>query len=80
MKFIVAAIVVGVLLWLLRSQRRRPPDAPAPGPDRRPVREPVPMLRCATCGVHVAATDAVRAGDAVYCCDDHRVGHRGQGG
>ncbi len=80
MKFVVAAIVVGVLLWLLRLQRRRPPDAPAPRADQRPVREPVPMLRCATCGVHLAATDAVRAGDAVYCCDDHRVEHQRQGG
>ncbi|MCO5119781.1 MAG: hypothetical protein M9951_09100 [Burkholderiaceae bacterium] len=30
------------------------------------------MDRCAHCGVHFPRADAVRSGDSVYCCEEHR--------
>jgi uncharacterized protein len=35
-----------------------------------------PMLRCARCGVHVPASEAIDAGDRHYCSAEHRDADR----
>jgi len=70
-KFVITALAVVFLLWLLfgraRKSRREPPSA---APPRAPVAEG--MLACAHCGVHLPASESLRLGSQAYCCAAHR--------
>ena len=77
MKYLLVLAVILVVVWLWRkgqrdAQRSRtPPPAPAPAPGE--IAPPQAMVRCAHCGLHLPAPDAVRGADgAVYCCAAHR--------
>lgn len=61
--------LVGWKLWTA-SQRRieRARREPRPGAGNAVE----PMVRCAHCGVHLPASDAVTAAGLVYCCPAHR--------
>ena len=80
MKYLLVLAVLWVAIWLWRKNRReemretqreqeaaraqRPPATPA---------APQAMLRCAHCGLHLPASDAIGGlGDAVYCSAAHR--------
>jgi len=80
MKYLLVLAVLWVAIWLWRKNRReemreaereqaaaraqRPPAAPA---------APQTMLRCAHCGVHLPASDAIAGpGETVYCSAAHR--------
>ncbi|BEP33925.1 hypothetical protein GmRootV59_08990 [Variovorax sp. V59] len=80
MKYLLVLAVLWVAIWLWRKNRReemretlreeaaraakRPSAAPA---------SPQAMLRCAHCGLHLPASDAIAGpGDAVYCSAAHR--------
>ncbi len=76
MKFLLVLLVVGVGLWMLLS-RLRGPGAGGEGGDgaraKKPATpQPVAMVVCAHCGVHLPATDAVALGTRLYCSDAHR--------
>lgn len=71
MKYVlVLAVVVGVL-WMLATKSRRTAvrreRASAPAP-----KVPQAMVRCAHCGLHLPAADAVDDGALHYCSDAHR--------
>ncbi|KGF78016.1 PP0621 family protein [Variovorax sp. JS1663] len=74
MKYLLVLIVVLVAVWLWRKGRREelqsrkaPPRAP------REIAPPQAMLRCAHCGLHLPAAEAVRAADGTaYCSGAHR--------
>ncbi|WP_119352541.1 PP0621 family protein [Azohydromonas sediminis] len=67
-KFVVVALVVGLVLWLMFGRRgRRVP--PAATPKRR---GPEDMLTCAHCGVHLPRSEALVAGGRAYCSAAHR--------
>ena len=69
MKYLVIAVVVGLVLWFsLRRGHRAPPP-------RRGRRLPPPqqMVRCAHCGVHLPAADALAEGQLHYCSPAHRA-------
>ncbi|MDE2394686.1 MAG: hypothetical protein KGL43_11920 [Burkholderiales bacterium] len=70
MKFIVVVVVVGFVLWLMG---RRRPSAPPRG-RAPPLAGPLPMLRCAHCGLHLPESEAAFdvAGRA-YCSAAHRI-------
>jgi uncharacterized protein len=76
MKYFLVLMVVAVGIWLWRQGRREAMrDAQA---RRRPaappaVAAPQAMVRCAHCGLHLPAVDAVvgRSG-AAYCSAAHR--------
>ncbi len=59
-------VLAGVWLWRTRSvsDRVAPPKAPAPA-------EPLDMVRCAQCGVHVPGNEAVVGQHGSYCCASH---------
>lgn len=79
MKYLLVLAVLWVAIWLWRKNRReemreaqrekaaraqRQPAAPA---------APKAMLRCAHCGLHLPASDALGGpGEAVYCSAAHR--------
>lgn len=76
MKYLLVLFVVAVGIWLWRKNRREemreravPPQRPAPPA----VGAPQAMVRCAHCGLHLPATDALPGpGGALYCSAAHR--------
>lgn len=70
MKYLVVALVVIVMLWLLLGRARR-----APRQRGRSATPPAAstFVVCAHCGVHVPAADAVHDGALRYCSDAHRL-------
>ncbi len=72
MKYLLVILVVGVVLWLMFGLGRRQPGA-APKP-RRGKAQPVAMVACAHCGVHLAQGDTVAdAAGRPFCSEAHRL-------
>jgi uncharacterized protein len=69
-RFLILALVVGLVVWLLlgRSRTRRSKGAAA---DRS--RTPTAFAVCAHCGVHLPMNDAVLDGQTAYCSEAHRL-------
>lgn len=57
------AIYVGWRLFQAKQLARKRDDANAPR---------LPMVSCATCGLHVPRNEALRQDDRFYCCEEHR--------
>jgi uncharacterized protein len=71
MKFVIVVLAVVLLAWLLFGRSRRPePPRRRPDPASREAVEG--MVRCAHCGVHLPASEAVATGALHYCSDAHR--------
>jgi uncharacterized protein len=67
---VLLAVLAGVWLW---QRGRRVGDAPT-----RPGRaKALPMVRCARCGTHLPATEAVAGHAGSYCCASHRRASEG---
>lgn len=74
MKFVLVLAVVCIAIWIWR-RNRRDDETPRPPPAHKPaaVAAPQAMVRCAHCGLHLPAADALAAPDgAVYCSAAHR--------
>ena len=56
--------IVALIYLLIKSYRK---EAPRGAP--KVVED---MLRCARCGVHIPASESIRADGEVYCCEAHR--------
>ena len=69
MKFLLllAALLLGVWLW--RSNRTLDPKLKRQQPRASP--QPLVMVRCTLCAVHVPSGDAVQGNNGVYCNADH---------
>jgi uncharacterized protein len=65
-KFVLLALLIGVVLWLLLRVRKRPAGrgAAAPGAED--------MVVCAHCGVHLPRSEALLAQGRAYCGALHR--------
>jgi uncharacterized protein len=78
MKYLVLLAIVLVVLAWLRHQARRGPQNPPRHPTMPPKTGPGPatpqnMVRCARCGLHLPATDALSGADSrMYCSGAHR--------
>jgi uncharacterized protein len=80
MKYLLVLAVVFIAIYLWRKNRRdalrsRPPPKQAA---TKAVDAPTSMVRCAHCGLHLPATDAIAGPDgAAYCSIAHRqaAGH-----
>ena len=78
MKYLLVLAVLWVAIWLWRRNRReemreelreRAAKAQQPPAAAPPVGPPQAMVRCAHCGLHLPASDAIAGpGDAVYYC------------
>ena len=72
MKYLLVIAVVAFVVWLLTAKARGTRARPT-GEEAAPsARKPQAMARCAHCGVHLPASDAVIEGASVYCSDAHR--------
>ena len=73
MKYLLVLAVVFVAIWLWRKNRRDEMRARPPPPATPAVGAPQAMVRCAHCGLHLPAADAISGPDgAVYCSAAHR--------
>jgi len=75
MKYLLVLVVVWVAFMIWRSNRRQEVERSAPPPPRAnpSLGEPQAMLRCAHCGLHLPASDALPGPDGkVYCSAAHR--------
>ncbi|MBT2302647.1 hypothetical protein J7E70_19555 [Variovorax paradoxus] len=74
MKYLLVLAVVFVAIWLWRKNRRDEMRSRPPPPRATPaVGAPQAMVRCAHCGLHLPAADAISGPDgAVYCSAAHR--------
>jgi uncharacterized protein len=74
MKFVIFALAVVALLYLLKSARRRvpPPESRPPAPAPSQVQD---MVACAHCGVHLPRPDALPGRGGVFCGEAHRTAY-----
>jgi uncharacterized protein len=73
MKYLLVIAVVWIAIWIWRQRRREEMRARPPPQQPRAIPKPQAMLRCAHCGVHVPAGDAVLGANGVaYCSAAHR--------
>jgi uncharacterized protein len=81
MKYLLVLAVVFIAIWLWRKGRQEElRSRPPPPPPRPAVGAPTEMVRCAHCGLHLPATDAVRgSAGRVYCSAAHRKAAEEQG-
>lgn len=70
MKFLLVLLVVLVGVWLWRTGRQSDSKLNRQTPKAPP--EPLDMVRCALCSVHVPSVEAIQGKKGVYCCADHR--------
>jgi uncharacterized protein len=70
MKFFVLLLVLLFAVWLFRH---RNPSLGRPNQKRSPEGkvEPMPMVACLHCGVHLAQGEAVQGARGVYCSSEH---------
>ena len=63
-------IIVLIGLWLvLQIIKRALAARQKPSPDQPSLAK---MVACAQCGVYVPETEAIRDGDNLFCCEEHR--------
>lgn len=87
MKFLLWAVLIGAVIWVLRNkqkaaqsrvQPRQPSSFPHNTPDTSSASEKrgETMLRCAHCGTHFPASEAVfDAARSPFCSSEHRQLH-----
>lgn len=69
------AIAFLVLAWVMRGKKtpakKSPSQSKPPAPD--PNVRPESILQCASCGMHIPASEAVTHGSGrVFCSEEHR--------
>jgi uncharacterized protein len=69
MKYLLLILLVLVVIWALKRNRR---DKPAPPPQDSP-NQPSNMVACTHCGIHLPQDEAVKGEKGVYCSTDHRT-------
>ena len=68
-RLLALAAVIWIVWSLFRQRSRR-----AARPVSRPMpTQPVAMVRCAHCGLHIPRPEAVRDGERYYCSAAHRA-------
>lgn len=72
MKYVLLLALLALLFFMLGAKRGRPrePEAGAAPP---PPPKPQAMLRCAECGLHLPADDALPGKGGVFCSAAHRA-------
>ncbi|WP_114970070.1 PP0621 family protein [Rhodoferax ferrireducens] len=69
MKFLLILVVVLVGVWLWRTSRPSSPKPDRQQPQAAP--QPLEMVSCAFCSVHIPSVDAIQGKQGVYCSAEH---------
>lgn len=70
MKFLLLLAVLAGVFYVLGARRSRPRDEPA---SPAPTPAPQAMHRCAECGLHLPADEALPGRGGVFCSAAHRA-------
>lgn len=77
---LIRLIVIGLIIWLLYRMFQRvmkKPAAPRREPPRGIARD---MVKCAHCGIHIPADEALCEDEVCFCSSEHRdAGPRREG-
>ena len=69
MKYLILlGVVFGVIWWIKLSRPSSAKDKSS-----APNDQPLNMVRCAHCGLHLPENEAIASRNAVYCSDAHRA-------
>lgn len=71
MKFLLMLALLAVVFFMLGARRGRPSEHEARKPP--PPAPPQAMLRCAECGMHLPADEALPGKGGVFCGAAHRA-------
>ena len=64
--------LVAIALFMLRSALGKSKKAPAANPhERGQPKTAARLVHCATCGAHLAESDAIWKTGRAYCCAEH---------
>lgn len=75
MKYLLLILLLAALFFILGFKRARPREPEArhrPQPPEAPA-APKAMLRCAECGMHLPADEALPGKGGVFCSSAHRT-------
>ncbi|HEY1128394.1 MAG TPA: PP0621 family protein [Roseateles sp.] len=73
MKYLLLLLLLGVLFFVLGARRPRPREPESRTPSSPPPATPKAMLRCAECGMHLPADEALPGKGGVFCSAAHRA-------
>ena len=69
MKYLILlGVVFGVIWWIKLSRPTSASNKSSAAHD-----QPLNMVRCAHCGLHLPENEAIQSRNAVYCSDAHRA-------
>jgi uncharacterized protein len=73
MKYLLLLLVALLIVWQWRTYRDR--EARKQPPPQGSAEQPIEMVACLHCGIHVAASEAVQGRQGNYCSTGHRQRH-----
>jgi len=78
-RFLVLALAVFALIWLLRRSFAEPPEKTETRGGNRPrAASEGELVRCEHCGLHLPRGEALERDGRRYCCEEHaRLGPKG---
>lgn len=74
MKYLLLLLLLALVFFVLGMRRGRPGEPEARNDPRSAPEKPKAMLRCAECGVHLPADEALPGKGGVFCSAAHRAG------
>jgi len=77
---LIRLLVIGLIVWLLYRMLQRMIQRPATQKqdEKRPITHI--MVKCAHCGIHIPASEALCDNEVCYCSAAHREAGPGQHG
>jgi uncharacterized protein len=75
LKFLLLALVLVVVYWLIKAYKRKAGRSPRPSGGAKGE----DMVRCAQCGVHLPRSESLMNDDLFYCTAEHRQLHQKTG-
>lgn len=72
MKYLILLLLLALAFFMLGARRGRPSEREARDDRPAPPAQPRAMLRCAECGMHLPADEALPGRGGVFCSAAHR--------
>lgn len=70
MKALLVLLLIAAVAWWWHNRQSGAKDAPMPGKPAAP--EPLEMVRCRHCGMHIPGNEAIVGNDGLYCSASHQ--------
>ncbi len=80
MKYLLLLVLLAVVFFMLGARRRGGADETARKPQPPAPAKPQAMVRCAECGMHLPADEALPGKGGVFCSGAHRASYEARQG